>query len=163
MLFRSVNALVAQSRGEQQISVDRNEGFLNWRLFGNPRSAYTVWAARDGAALVGYIAVRTKASQGSKQVLVIEDLLVLAGPPGAAVLRALMCRAFDEASAQGCERITVIACHPENERVLRRLGFFAHRADAETLSVRCRDPALTEAIAAGAPWHLTGANTDRDG
>ena len=158
----SVTALVAQSRGGNEISLHRSEGFLNWRLFGNPRSAYTVWAAHDGATLAGYIAVRTKAADGGKRVLVIEDLLVPAGKPGAAVLQALMCRAFDAASAQGCERITVIACHPENERVLRRLGFFAHRADAETLSVRSRDVALNEAIAAGVPWHLTGANTDRD-
>ena len=35
-------------------------------------------------------------------------------------------------------------------------------ADAETLCVRCRDAHLSEAIAAGVPWHLTGANTDRD-
>ncbi len=158
----SIDALVAQSRAGHEISVHRSERFLNWRLFDNPRSAYTVWAAREGAQLAGYAAVRLRATEGGKQVLVIEDILVRAGGNGATVLRALLCRAFDQAKSLGCERITVIACHPENERVLRRLGFFAHRADAETLSVRSRDAGLSEAIAAGAPWHLTGANTDRD-
>ena len=158
-----IDALVSGSRGGTEISVDRDQGFQNWRLFENPRTAYTVWAARAGAELAGWIAVRSKASEGGKQVLIIEDMLVRAGPSGAAALTVLLCHTFEHAKALGCERITVIACHPQNEQVLRRLGFFAHRADAETLSVRCRDPALTEAIAAGAPWHLTGANTDRDG
>lgn len=158
----SVNALVAQSQSGREISVDRSDRFLNWRLFDNPRSAYLVWAAHDGTSLAGYIAVRTKASEDGKTVLVIEDLQVRAGGQGATVLRALLCRVLAQARAQGCERVTVIACHPENEQVLRRLGFFPHRADAETLSVRSRDARLNEAIAAGAPWHLTGANTDRD-
>jgi ribosomal protein S18 acetylase RimI-like enzyme len=158
----SVDRLVRQSQAAHEICVDRSARFLNWRLFDNPRSAYSVWAARDGAELAGYIAVRIKVGEGGKNTLVIEDVLVRAAGNGAAVLRALLCRTFDQALAQGCERITVIACHLDNERVLRRLGFVRHRADAETLSVRCRDPQLNEAITAGAPWHLTGANTDRD-
>ncbi len=158
----SVDRLVRQSQAAHEICVDRSARFLNWRLFDNPRSAYSVWAARDGAELAGYIAVRIKVGEGGKNTLVIEDVLVRAAGNGAAVLRALLCRTFDQALAQGCERISVIACHPDNERVLRRLGFVRHRADAETLSVRCRDPQLNEAITAGAPWHLTGANTDRD-
>ena len=157
-----IAALVAQSRAGPGISIDRDERFLNWRLFDNPRSAYTVWAAHRGAELVGCIAVRPKASEDGKQLLVIEDMLVGAGGRGVAALKALMWRCFEHAAVLGCERITVIACHPENERVLRRLGFFVRRADAETLSVRCRDATLNEAIAAGVPWHLTGANTDRD-
>jgi hypothetical protein len=157
-----IAALVARSRGGPEISVDRNERFLNWRLFDNPRTAYTVWTAHQGAELAGYIAVRTKASEDGKQLLVIEDLLVAAGRRGAVVLQALLCRCFEQAAALGCERITVIACHPENERVLRRLGFFEHAAEAETLCVRSRDARLSEAVAAGMPWHLTGANTDRD-
>lgn len=158
----SVNALVAQSRAPAGISVGRDQHFLNWRLFDNPRSAYSVWAARHGGTMVGYIAFHTKVSDDVKKVLVIEDFLVPAGGNGPAVLRTLLCHVFDEARAQGCERITVIACHRENERVLRRLGFFPYRADAETLSVRARDAGLNAAIDAGVPWHLTGANTDRD-
>jgi Acetyltransferase (GNAT) family len=158
----SVDQLVAKSQAQDEVSVDRNEQFLNWRLFDNPRSVYSVWAARDAAHLVGYMAVRIKVAEDSNKVLVIEDFLVPAGDRGAGVLRALLCRAFVQAMTQGCERVSVIACHPQNERVLRRLGFFLHRADAETLSVRCRDPQLNEAIDADAPWHLTGANTDRD-
>lgn len=157
-----IEPLVNASRGGPEISVDRDERFQNWRLFENPRTVYTVWVAREGAELAGWIAVRPKASEDGKQVLVIEDMLVRADRRGAAVLTALLCHTFGHAKALGCERITVIACHPRNEQVLRRLGFFAHRADAETLSVRCRDAALTEAITAGVPWHLTGANTDRD-
>jgi ribosomal protein S18 acetylase RimI-like enzyme len=157
-----IAALVAQSGGGPEIVVDRGERFLNWRLFENPRTSYTVWAAREGAEIAGYLAVRTKASEDGKQLLVIEDMLVRAGDRGAAVLKALLCHCFEQAAARGCERITVIACHPENERVLRRLGFFEHAAEAETLSVRSRDAQLSEAIAAGVPWHLTGANTDRD-
>jgi hypothetical protein len=158
----SVNTLVAASQASDEISVVRNEHFLNWRLFENPRSAYTVWAAHESDALVGYVAVRTKESDDRVKVLVIEDFLVQASGNGAAVLKALLCRVFEGARAQGCERITVIACHLANERVLRRLGFFPYRADAETLSIRARDAALNAAIEAGAPWHLTGANTDRD-
>ncbi|KNZ34180.1 MAG: hypothetical protein AD742_01925 [Methylibium sp. NZG] len=157
-----IDALVSASRSGAEIAVDRDAHFQNWRLMENPRSAYTVWAAREGAELVGWIAVRAKASEDGKQVMVIEDMLARADDRGAAVLTALLCRCFKQARALGCERITVIACHPQNERVLRRLGFFAHRADAETLSVRCRDDVLNAAIAAGVPWHLTGANTDRD-
>jgi hypothetical protein len=112
--------------------------------------------------LAGYIALRSCVLQDGSKALIIEDLLVHAGGNGAAVLKVLLCQAFDQALAQGCGRISVIACHPDNERVLRKLGFFRHRADAETLSVRCRDSQLNEAITAGAPWHLTGANTDRD-
>jgi hypothetical protein len=158
----SVNSLVARSQSRDEISVDRNEHFLNWRLFDNPRSDYSVWAAHDGAAMAGYVAVRARRSDDGKRVLVIEDFLVQAGGNGATVLKALLCRAFDEARALGCERITVIANHRANERVLRQLGFFPFRADAETLSVRARDAGLTAAIEAGMPWHLTGANTDRD-
>ena len=157
-----IDALVNASRGGAEISVARDERFQNWRLFENPRTAYAVWAAREGAELAGWIALRPKVSADGTQALVIEDMLVRADPRGAAVLTALLCHTFEHAKALGCERVTVIACHPQNERVLRRLGFFLHRADAETLSVRCRDAALTEAIAAGVPWHLTGANTDRD-
>lgn len=158
----SVTRLVAQSQADNGISISRDEHFLNWRLFDSPRSTYAVWAARDGDELAGYIAVRIKLAEDRTRVLVIEDLLVPAGSPGRAALKVLICKAFDLAMAQACERITVIACHLENERVLRSLGFVSHRADAETLSVRCRDGKLNDAITAGTPWHLTGANTDRD-
>lgn len=158
----SVNRLVTQSQSAHEVSLDRSAQFLNWRLFDNPRSAYSVWAARDVEGLAGYIAVHIKLAEDGSKVLVIEDFLVRGGGQGAAVLRSLLCRAFAHALAESCERVSVIACHIDNERVLRRLGFFAHRADAETLSVRCRDAHLSEAIAAGVPWHLTGANTDRD-
>ena len=158
----SVDALVLRSQARQEVSLHRGEQFLNWRLFDSPRTAYSVWAAHDEAQLAGYIAFRIKATGGAKLALVIEDFLVPAGHRGSTVLKALMCRVFAHAGTLGCERITVIACHPGNERVLRRLGFFPHRADAETLSVRCRDVALNAAITACVPWHLTGANTDRD-
>jgi len=158
----SVNRLVTQSQTEHEICLARSDQFLNWRLFDNPRSSYSVWAARVGMELAGYIALRSCVLQDGSKALIIEDLLVHAGGNGAAVLKVLLCQAFDQALAQGCGRISVIACHPDNERVLRKLGFFRHRADAETLSVRCRDSQLNEAITAGAPWHLTGANTDRD-
>jgi len=157
----SIRSLVERSRTDLEVSVDRDEAFLNWRLFDSPRSTYSVWAARQGADLVGYMAWRIALARDGTRSLVIEDMLVH-DLGGAAVLRRLLCKAFDEACVQGCERISTIACHPGNEKVLRQLGFFAHRADAETLSVRCRDPQLSAAIEAGAPWHLTGANTDRD-
>ena len=130
----SVDRLVAQSRARQEVSVDRDAQFLNWRLFDNPRSVYSVWAARDAAQLAGYIAVRFKVAEDGNKVLIIEDFLVRAEGNGGAVLTALLCRALAQATAQGCERVSVIACHADNERVLRCLGFFPHRADAETLS-----------------------------
>jgi hypothetical protein len=156
----SLDTLLAQARGANEITLARDAAFLNWRLFDSPRSAYTVRLAHDAAGPAGYIALRVRPGLDGCSVLVIEDLLVRHGSD--AVLRALVCHAFEHAARERCERISVIACHLGNERVLRRMGFFAHRADAETLSVRCRDARLGEAIAAGAPWHLTGANTDRD-
>lgn len=161
----AVERLIAQSRTPHEICVDRSAKFLNWRLFDNPRSAYSVWAARDGAGLAGYIAVRLALSNEGVRTLVIEDFVVRAkgNGNGARVLRTLLFQVFDQARTQACARISVIACHPDNEQVLRSMGFFLRRADLETLSVRCRDPRLGEAINASTPWHLTGANTDRDG
>jgi hypothetical protein len=158
----SVADLVARSLDPPEISVERHAPFLNWRLFDSPRSAYSVWGAHDGGKLVGYAALRIKAFGDGTQALVVEDLLVPASEDGVPVLKALMLHAFEQATGAGCERISLIACHSRNEAVLRRLGFFVHRADAETLSIHCRDPQLSEALAQGARWHLTGANTDRD-
>jgi hypothetical protein len=157
-----VGPLIAASQSAHEISVARDAEFLNWRLFGNPRTMYSVWGARQEDRLVGYIAVQTpKANDGAKS-LVIEDMLVRADGRRVAVLQALLSKVFGLALDQGCERISVIACHEATERVLRWYGFFPHRADAETLSVSCRDAQLNAAVSAGVPWHLTGANTDRD-
>jgi hypothetical protein len=158
----SINALIARSQVRDEVAVGRTEQFLNWRLFDNPRSTYSVWAAFAGATMVGYIALRTSQREDGDKSLVIADLLAPAGDEGRAALKVLLCHAFDQAEARGCDRIAVVASHLDTERVLARLGFLTHRSDIKTLSVLCRDALLNEAIAMGSPWHITAANTDQD-
>ena len=158
----SVNDLISRSQARGEISVGRNDQFLNWRLFDNPRSKYSVWAAFNGESMVGYIALRTSHREDGDTSLVIADILVPAGDEGQAVVKVLLCRAFDQAKALGCDRIAVVASHRDTERALTKLGFLRHRLDIKTLSVLCRDALLNEAISKGSPWHITAANTDQD-
>lgn len=157
----TVNDLIAHSQAACSISLERSDRFLNWRLFDYPRSRYVVLAAHDATGMAGYMAFRIKEFNDGSKVLFVKDFLVRAGSSGAVALQSLICRGFEEALSGGCERISVTACHPDNERVLRRLGFFPLRTVPQTLSVRCNDSELNDAIVAGVPWHLTGANTDR--
>ena len=158
----SVDRLILQSRAEDTVSLSRDHVFLNWRLFDSPRSAYRVWGAYDADGLAGYLAARVQRQVDGTTALALEDFLVRAGNVGERALKTILCHVLAHALDEGCERVTVIAYHHGNERVLRRLGFFSLRADAETLSVRCQDPRLNESMSAGVSWHMTGANTDRD-
>jgi ribosomal protein S18 acetylase RimI-like enzyme len=159
----SVNELISQSLSDtDEISLARDAQFLNWRLRDNPRSDYSIWSAKRGRMLVGYVAVQVKTTRDGTRLAAIEDLLFAAGPGAAGIAKALLSKVFEHAASQNCERVTLIACHVQTESVLRRMGFFPVRATAETLSVKCRDAVMVRTIQAGAPWHLTGANTDRD-
>jgi hypothetical protein len=158
----SASRLIADSHAQGAVHIDRSAEFLNWRLFENPRSSYSVWAAYECERLVGYLAVRVKAVGGGKDSFVIEDYLVREGKSGMRVLRTLLAGVLAVAVARGCERVSVIACHPEAEGALRAFGFMLRPEYVETLSVRSKDKLLSEAIAVGVPWHVTGVNTDRD-
>ncbi|MEQ1686862.1 MAG: hypothetical protein ABL916_24695 [Burkholderiaceae bacterium] len=158
----SIKDLISRSQVRDEVVIGRNEQFLNWRLFDNPRSTYSVWAAFSGKSMAGYIALRTSHREDGDTSLVIVDILAPAGLEGLAVLKVLLCHAFDQATAHGCHRIAVVASHRDTERVLARLGFLKHRSAIKTLSVLCRDVLLNEAISMGSPWHITAANTDQD-
>ncbi|MDH5538054.1 MAG: hypothetical protein OEY03_01505, partial [Rhizobacter sp.] len=101
----SVEPLIAASQTTLEISLGRSAAFLNWRLFDNPRTRYSVWGAWLDARLVGYVAVRPRAADDGTKSLVIEDLLVRADDRRGAALLVLLCEALGLACAQGCERV----------------------------------------------------------
>jgi hypothetical protein len=157
----SIESLIRRAHDRAEISIDRSQAFLNWRLFDNPRASYIVCAAYRADLLVGYVAVRIVPIDGG-QDLVMEDWLVDPKNEGQIAFRVLLGAVIDIAQKEQCENVVAIACHAPSERILRRVGFRSRHNPWETLSAHTSDPRLSEAIAAQVPWHVSGANTDRD-
>lgn len=110
-----VDALYAAVRGEKQLLLRRNLGYLDWRYVQNPaRGDYELWTARVGGELRGFMVLKPKGA------------LV---PDGATVVDWL-CRERDEDAAQALlhaatrraaeERRTLLAVFPEWSHEWRR-------------------------------------------
>jgi hypothetical protein len=158
----SVDSLTARAHDPNDIWIAHDHVSLNWRIFDNPRAKYTVWGAYENAELVGYMAVHTVVLEGGARQLVLEDWLYDVTENRAPAFQALLATALGHAIATRCEDVAVTACHEPSERVMRRIGFVPQLNEFETLSVMSQHDGLNAAIKAGTPWHITGADTDRE-
>jgi hypothetical protein len=153
--------LLLWSADPEEWQVARSIEFLNWRLFGNPRTRYAVVGAYANGALVGYMATIEHRDRSGVLSLVVVDWAI-DRTRFRAVFRTLCADAVRTALHTDAESVSVTAYHARSEALLKGMGFVPHFDAYETLAVYATDDACLQRLLAPASWFITEINTDRD-
>lgn len=158
----AVDDLAQRARRPQEVTIQRDAQWLNWRLFTNPRARYRVWGAFEGGRLVGFMATQQlRAHNGHDMLTIVGWMIDLQHER--AVFQTLLSQALREAIQVRAEFVQVTAYHEPSERLLRRCGFFRQRNEYETVALFGSDTATIERLRGSPHWYLGEAHTDRDG
>ena len=158
----SVDRLFSRRSSPSDVMFERTAGYLNWRMFGNPRARYSVLGAYSNAELVGYAAYQLSQRSDGLRVVILVDWLV-DERFGQAGIVDLIQQAVRFAAKDEADFVSVNALHARTQRRLWRLGFVSHAAPFNTVGVHFGDRERYAELLDGSRWFLTEANTDVDG
>jgi len=119
---QDVDELWAKASTEFDFVVVRNSTYLNWRYCDRRAGEYTVFGARDGDELAGYIVLATNSTPDGYPMGYIVDLFTLPSRPDAT--DALLNKATETFDEQGINIITVLSnSSSPYKKNLYRAGF----------------------------------------
>ena len=157
----SISDLLERAVDTQERQIARSAGYLNWRLFDNPRLSYSVTGAYEHGVLVGYLATMSRGSRGGSSSVVLVDWMVDQNR-FTPIFKALCANSVQAAARLGADLVSVTAYHVPTERLLRRLGFIPRFNGYETIAVFATNHTLLEELLGPTTWFITEANADRD-
>lgn len=158
----AVERLFARRWAPEEVTFMRSAGYLNWRLFRNPRATYKVFGAWENGDLVSYAAYQSSLRRDGLRSVSLVDWLV-DERYGLAGFKALVRETVQRAWREKADIVTVTPLHARSEKSLLSLGFLGQSSEYNTVGVRCADPARWPRLYDGTAWFLTEAHTDRDG
>lgn len=148
-------------RDGADICVERSSGWLNWRLFDNPRTRFDVIGAYAGEKLEGYIAFHRRAGDQKAPTIEIVDCLV-SRQYGSKLMRRLLGEVVRRAVAGNAEFVRATILGASMGRLLRTLGFVPQTNEYLTTGVHVASQSDFGDLYDGSRWFLTDANTDID-
>jgi hypothetical protein len=158
----AVESLFMRRWAADEIMFERSSHYLNWRLFENPQSHYSVIGAFEGEEMLAYIAYQVDDSAGDVKVVRLVDWL-MDGRYGFDGFSLLTQEIVRRALRERADLISVSPLHARIEGSLWRLGFVTMPGNEfATVGVRCAEPLPWPELLDGSAWCLTDANTDFD-
>lgn len=115
-----------EGRGDYYWVLDRSADILHWRFLEAPGRPFTIWTAREGERLVGYLAVN-RTTVGERHKALLLDYFIPGGRTD--VFAALIGRASRNLIAGGVDEMELCALHLPSEwaAVLRRHWFVTRK------------------------------------
>ncbi len=147
---------------DDQIAIERDARYLNWRLIDKPFEHYDNVAVVDGDRMTAFVSHCVKAKHGGQIGYLME---ALAGPGGRGALRTLISRALGDMTRRGAD-VALAWCMPHSPSysALLQSGFvpFPERYRPIELHAGARafDPSLASAVSDRRRWYVSYLDSD---
>lgn len=161
--FNSSHAASLAEMNHFGIQLRRDCGYLNWRLFDNPRDHVEVTGFWLGEQLAGYLALAHRPQRRDKarpvQVFIL-DWGLLPGKKYEKILIAALWRRQRDLQQQGVESISAFSYDRRSDKLLRSAGLHQRHDNTKTVSIFAKHPDTLHKLQRAERWFLTGSDTD---